>query len=70
MNAAVLNLSGWYDEDYGPEGATTNFLGLLASRRSAGDPRTQLLIGPWIHGVEETGITQSGDLRVWPSSAH
>jgi uncharacterized protein len=60
VNAAVLNLSGWYDEDYGPEGATTNFLGLLASR-GPGDPRTQLLIGPWIHGVEETGITHSGE---------
>ena len=24
VHAAVLNLSGWYDEDYGPEGATTN----------------------------------------------
>jgi len=68
VNAAVLNLSGWYDEDYGPEGATTNFLGLLASRRSAGDPRTQLLIGPWIHGVEETGITHSGDREFGPAA--
>jgi uncharacterized protein len=68
VDAAVLNLSGWYDEDYGPEGATTNFLGLLASRRSAGDPRTQLMLGPWIHGVEETGITHSGDREFGPSA--
>ncbi len=68
VSAAVLNLSGWYDEDYGPEGATTNFLGLLASRRSAGDPRTQLLIGPWIHGVEETGITHSGEREFGPAA--
>ena len=25
VTAAVLNLSGWYDEGYGPEGAATNF---------------------------------------------
>ena len=25
--AAVLNLSGWNDDNYGPEGATTNFVG-------------------------------------------
>jgi len=30
--AAVLNLSGWYDGAYGPEGATTNFGGLVAAR--------------------------------------
>ncbi len=36
-NAAVLNLSGWYDEAYGPDGATTNFTGLTTAR--AGGPR-------------------------------
>jgi putative CocE/NonD family hydrolase len=60
VHAAVLNLSGWYDEDYGPEGATTNFLGLLSSRGS-GDPRTQLLIGPWVHGVDATASSHSGE---------
>src|SRR5207245_4043233 len=30
--AAVLNLSAWYDDNYGPEGATTNYLGLLQAR--------------------------------------
>ena len=28
--AAVLNLSGWNDDNYGPEGAITNYLGLVA----------------------------------------
>ena len=28
--AAVLNLSGWHDDNYGPEGAITNYLGLVA----------------------------------------
>jgi putative CocE/NonD family hydrolase len=61
VHAAVLNLSAWYDDNYGPEGATTNYLGLLASRRGEADPRTQLLLGPWVHGVDNTGKTKSGD---------
>lgn len=68
VHAAVLNLSGWYDEDYGPEGATTNFLGLLAARKNDADPRTELLIGPWIHGVQETGRTNSGDREFGPTA--
>jgi putative CocE/NonD family hydrolase len=50
VSAAVLNLSGWHDEAYGPEGAITNFLGLVAARRGDADPRTQLVLGPWVHG--------------------
>ena len=38
VHAAVLNLSGWYDDNYGPEGATTNFNGLRAARKP-GDAR-------------------------------
>lgn len=53
VSAAVLNISGWHDEMYGPIGATTNFTGLVASRggtvRAA---RTQLVIGPWTHGSD------------------
>jgi putative CocE/NonD family hydrolase len=52
--AAVLNVSGWHDESYGPEGATTNFLGLLAARAGQIDPRVRLVLGPWVHGgIEE-----------------
>jgi putative CocE/NonD family hydrolase len=68
VKAAVLNLSGWYDEPYGTEGATTNYLGLLASRPGAKDPRTKLIIGPWIHGVDATGSTTSGDRKFGPSA--
>lgn len=50
VGAAVLNLSGWHDEAYGPEGAVTNFVGLRASRQGQPDPRVRLLIGPWVHG--------------------
>ena len=59
-NAAVLSLSGWHDEAYGPDGATTNFNGLAAAR---GDQplNAALLIGPWPHGVTGTGRTKVGD---------
>lgn len=59
-NAAVLNLSGWNDDNYGPEGAITNYLGLVESRR--GKPaRTALLLGPWVHGVDATARTKFGE---------
>ena len=65
--AAVLNLSGWYDDNYGPEGATTNFRGLVAAR--GGQPKgTALLIGPWVHGVESTQTPKSGE-RSFPAEA-
>jgi putative CocE/NonD family hydrolase len=50
VGAAVLNFSGWNDDAYGSEGAITNFTGLLAARRGDDDPRTQLVLGPWVHG--------------------
>ncbi len=40
VGAAVLNLSGWHDEAYGPEGAMTNFLGPDWTR-AAGDGRAR-----------------------------
>jgi putative CocE/NonD family hydrolase len=48
--AAVLNLSGWHDEAYGPHGATTNFAGLVAAREGRAD-RAALIVGPWPHGL-------------------
>ena len=51
VHAAVLNLSGWHDDNYGPEGALTNQLGLLAARAGAEDPAAYLILGPWVHGV-------------------
>jgi uncharacterized protein len=68
--AAVLNFSGWHDEAYGPEGAVTNFLGLRAARPAQGDPRTRLVIGPWVHGVPSRAdrSTQAGE-RVFGEAA-
>lgn len=66
-NAAVLNISGWYDEAYGPEGATTNFNGLVAARdRNAAN--TNLIIGPWQHGVGSVARQQLGVLDFGPDS--
>lgn len=67
VHAAVLNLSGWYDEAYGPDGATTNLNGLLAARRTDKDPRTRTVIGPWTHGGQEE--SRSGEREFGPSAA-
>jgi putative CocE/NonD family hydrolase len=66
VKAAVLNFSGWHDEAYGPEGAITNFLGLMAARRNEADPRTRLIIGPWTHGGEDS--PRSGDRSFGPTA--
>lgn len=69
VSAAVLNLSGWHDEAYGPEGALTNFQGLLAARGGAADPRTRVVIGPWTHGVGATGATRAGEREFGAAAA-
>jgi uncharacterized protein len=66
VHAAVLNLSGWYDEAYGPDGATTNFNGLLTVRKADRDPRTRTIIGPWTHGGQQE--THAGE-RTFPQAA-
>jgi putative CocE/NonD family hydrolase len=58
--AAVLNLSGWFDEPYGPIGAVTNYSALVRAR-APGHPRTRLILGPWTHGVDAVGRTRAGD---------
>jgi len=66
VHAAVLNLSGWYDEAYGPDGATTNFNGLVKERGEK-DPRAHTIIGPWTHGGQEK--THAGEREFGPSAA-
>jgi uncharacterized protein len=67
--AAVLNLSAWYDDNYGPEGATTNHLGLVQTRRTEKNSRTHLLLGPWVHGVGSTAKTHSGEREFGTAAA-
>jgi putative CocE/NonD family hydrolase len=67
-HAAVLNLSAWYDDNYGPEGATTNFAGLLKAREGNKDARTHLLLGPWVHGVDSTEEMRSGERDFGPTA--
>jgi putative CocE/NonD family hydrolase len=69
VHAAVLNFSGWYDDNYGPEGATTNFAGLLKARAGTSNAQAHLLIGPWVHGVASTAKTKSGEREFGPSAA-
>lgn len=68
VDAAVLNLSGWFDEAYGPEGAVTNFNGLVASRPED-NPKTHLVLGPWVHGVGSTETSETGALDFGPAAA-
>lgn len=70
VNAAVLNLSGWHDEAYGPAGATTNFAGLVKSRGgNSATARTHLVIGPWTHGIGPISRTRSGERDMGPAAA-
>ena len=64
VDAAVLNLSGWHDEAYGPQGATVNHQGLVAAGK-----RSALVIGPWVHGVAATARTKSGQREFGPRAA-
>ncbi len=67
VGAAVLNLSGWFDEPYGPVGAVTNYNGLLRARRPA-DPRSRLILGPWTHGVGAVQRDRAGDREFGPGA--
>jgi hypothetical protein len=68
--AAVLNLSGWHDEAYGPAGATTNYMGLVRTRGgSAAAARTHLVLGPWNHGIGPMSRTRIGDRDMGTAAA-
>ena len=69
VSAAVLNLSGWYDDAYGLEGAATNFNGLVSARSGQGASRTHLVLGPWLHGVPPTSGGRAGELDFGPHAA-
>jgi hypothetical protein len=68
VSAAVLNLSGWYDDAYGVEGAATNFNGLVEARAGKA-PRTHLVLGPWEHGASSTMSSRAGEIDFGPAAA-
>lgn len=68
VTAAVLNLSGWHDEAYGPEGAVTNHAGLVAAR-GEGNARSRLVLGPWAHGTPPRGGGLVGARDMGPEAA-
>jgi hypothetical protein len=68
VGAAVLNLSGWFDEPYGPVGAATNYTGLVGTR-PPGESRTHLILGAWTHGVDAVGQGKAGDRDFGKSAA-
>jgi putative CocE/NonD family hydrolase len=68
VSAAVLNLSGWYDDAYGVEGAATNYNGLRQARSGRGSARTHLVLGPWVHGVPSAADGRAGDLDFGPNA--
>ena len=70
VSAAVLSLSGWHDEAYGPAGATTNFAGLVRSRGgNSATARTHLVVGPWTHGIGPISRTKSGERDMGAAAA-
>jgi putative CocE/NonD family hydrolase len=69
VSAAVLNVSGWHDEMYGPAGATANFAGLVKARGGdARAARTQVVVGPWTHG-DDLATTLVGSREMGPAAA-
>lgn len=69
VTAAVLNLSGWYDDSFGVAGAIANHLGLLAARTGQADKRSMLVLGPWSHGINAvTGDVDYGTRDFGPTA--
>jgi len=50
MRAPVYLVTGWYDNNYGPIGATRGFNGMrLQAATPEARERTKLIIEPWAH---------------------
>ncbi|MDH3519629.1 MAG: CocE/NonD family hydrolase [Myxococcales bacterium] len=69
MRVPVLLVTGWYDNNYGPVGATRGFRGMRseAATREARE-HTKLMIGPWTHSSIEVTKTQFGALDFGPNA--
>ena len=71
ISPAVLHLSGWHDESYGPRGALSNHAGIVDARAGS-EPRSRLVVGPWTHGLPprsaDDDTVRTGDRVVGPSA--
>jgi putative CocE/NonD family hydrolase len=69
MRAPVYLVTGWYDNNYGPIGASRGFHG-MRTRAATPEARelTKLIIGPWTHGAIEILKTRSGEIDFGPNA--
>jgi len=69
MRAPVYLVTGWYDNNYGPVGATRGFNGM---RTQAATPEarehTKLIIGPWTHSSIRVSNTRYGAIDFGPNA--
>ncbi len=69
IRVPVYLVTGWYDNNYGPVGATRGFAGM---RGEAATPEaralTKLIIGPWTHSSTRVGENRFGALDFGPNA--
>lgn len=69
IEAPVLNVSGWFDNNYGPTGATRGFSGVREhGATELARTQTRLVMGPWNHASLDVHKTRTGDLEFGPSA--
>jgi len=69
MRVPVYLVTGWYDNNYGPVGATRGFNGMRReAATSVARERTKLIIGPWTHGRIGVLETRFGAIDFGPNA--
>ena len=68
MSFPALNFSAWYDSNYGPLGAISNYNGMRDKAATDTARRGQrLILGPWDHGDPTEYETKVGELDFGPN---
>jgi putative CocE/NonD family hydrolase len=69
MRVPVYLVTGWYDNNYGPIGATRGFEG-MRTRAATPEARelTKLIIGPWTHSSIDVLATRFGEIDFGPNA--
>jgi putative CocE/NonD family hydrolase len=69
MRVPVYLVTGWYDNNYGPVGATRGFNGMRREAATAeARERTKLIIGPWTHSSIHVLKTRFGEIDFGPNA--